>query len=70
MDNGCVPTIQWTVLVARFDDKGMIPVVDGSGRRFLTDRADLRSAIDAGIVIRSESGYRVTTADVDAGRLL
>jgi hypothetical protein len=62
--------VRWTVLVPRFDEKGMIPVVDGSGRRFLTDRAELRHAVNSGIQVSSESGYRLTLADVDAGRLL
>jgi hypothetical protein len=61
---------QWTLLVARFNEKGMVPVMDGSGHRLLTDRADLREAIVAGRVVFSESGQRMTSADVDAGRLL
>jgi hypothetical protein len=70
MQNQAGVEAQWTVLVARFDERGMIPIVDGAGRRLLTDREDLRETIRSGVPVFSESGYRLTVADVDAGRLL
>jgi hypothetical protein len=70
METDVSAVVHWTLLVARFDEKGMIPTVDGSGRRFLMDRAELRFAVDSGLPVHSESGYRLTLADVDAGRLL
>jgi hypothetical protein len=70
METEATAAMHWTVLVARFDEKGMLPVVDGSGRRFDIDRAELRHAVMSGIQVSSESGYRLTVADIDAGRLL